>query len=446
MQDTNLKQISEKTIKSLYDFYVKSSGITTDTRSVLPGQLFFALKGERFDGNEFARQALEKGATLAVVDRADLPDEFPFFKVPDVLLALQQLASYHRSMFNVPVLAIGGSNGKTTTKELVAAVLSSHYNTFSTPGNLNNHIGVPLSILKVGTGCEMMVLELGANHPGEIVDLCEICRPTHGYITNVGQDHLEGFGSVEGVLRANAELYDFLERNNGHVFLNSYQQELSQLGSKVSSKSSFPEDHDDYRIISKSTATSNIIEVEGMGSISSVLPGRHNFENIAAAIAIGQFFHVPFEKIKSSIESYVPKNNRSQIEQIQNATLILDAYNANPSSMKAAIEAAKAYAGSRNWVVVLGDMFEMGVFAKQVHLEVLETLAKSGVSEACLVGEHFFEHRSHFPHFHFFKTTPEVELPVLTKDQAGSVFLIKGSRGMRLEMISEQLKEAFKAT
>ena len=426
--------------ENLYHFFKKSKGITTDTRKISKGQIYVALRGAHFDGNHFAKQAIESGAMLAVVDDESLPNEYPYFKVENCLKALQQLAAHHRSTLNVPVLAIGGSNGKTTSKELIASVLSTKYHTFSTPGNYNNHIGVPLSILMIPDDIELIVLELGANHPGEIAELCQIAKPTHGYITNVGLDHLEGFGSADGVLAANAELYDFLKQNQGVGFFNTFHQDLFKRGSTLTSKISFPQKSDDFEVKSISTALGNILETKEGERINSALPGRHNFENLAAAVAIGQYFKVSAQNMKKAIEAYRPKNNRSQIEEYENAVFIMDAYNANPSSMKASIQSAIDFAGKRKLVLLLGDMFEMGEYADQLHYELLEWISSFSIMNAYFFGEYFSKHSDKFTEFRFYSNIDSVDVQPLVENCKQAIVLVKGSRSMQMEKLAELIK------
>lgn len=429
-------------IEQLFRLFLSSSGVSTDTRTLQPGALFFALSGPSFDGNRFAAEAIQKGASAAVVNASSGITGDKIVPVSDTLFALQQLAAHYRSSWTCPVVAIGGSNGKTTTKELVASVLSTKYKTFATPGNLNNHIGVPLSILKVDASLHtMVVLELGANHPGEIALLCSIARPTHGYITNIGMDHLEGFGSVEGVLAANAELYDFLAQVKGTAFLNSLHPTLIDKAKGLENQVTFPLVDDAYPIRSLETRVENKLAWGDYPPLVSQLPGAHNFENLAAALAIGLYFHVPYSDASYALATYKPQNNRSQLMELPNgSTLWLDAYNANPSSMEAAIRSAHAYAGDRPLIYFLGDMLELGSYADEAHAAICTLMKELSSGSVYLFGDTFYALKDQFRAFHFHRSIDQAPLHTVFEGVTkGSVILFKGSRGLQMERLAHLL-------
>ena len=349
-------------IEKLYQIYKQHPFIETDTRKLKEGDLFFALKGENFNGNQFARQAVEKGASVIIVDENPAFEDDKIFIVEDVLTTLQLLAKHHRQQFNIPTLAITGSNGKTTTKELIHSVLSAHFKTSTTEGNLNNHIGIPLTLLKIPMDAEIAVIEMGANHQKEIASYCTYVLPTHGLINNVGKAHLEGFGGIEGVKKGKGELYDYLKETNGTIFINSDYDYLLEMSKGITKRITYG--------TNSAETTGNIIDSEPflkveitshpeIGFIQTQLVGDYNCPNILAAVSAGNFFGVPTNKIKKAIESYTPSNSRSQLVQKGSNQIILDAYNANPSSMKSAIENfANLHAPKK--VLILGAMAELG--------------------------------------------------------------------------------------
>jgi len=426
------------TIEALHQLFLTSNGLSTDTRSVQSGDLFFALKGENFNGNTFAHQALKKGASYAVIDELQDSNCDQFILVKNVLATLQELANFHRNHLNIPIIALTGSNGKTTTKELIHSVLFQNYNTRATKGNLNNHIGVPLTLLQMSQATELGIVEMGANHIGEIAELCRIAQPNYGYITNFGKAHLEGFGGEEGVIKGKSELYDSIKKNDGIVIVNSDDpKQIAQLGG-YENCIGFSEGSDsEYQI--ELVSKEPFLKVKFMGHlIETQLIGAYNFSNIAAAITLGQCFEVDPITIKKGIESYRPENNRSQIIKQNNNTIILDAYNANPSSM---VEALKTFNGMHgdNKVVVLGDMFELGDYSDLEHKSVIELTLSFNFSKAIFVGSHFFNHAPNYPNEHFFKTTNEVKNNLQQEKIADSFVLIKGSRGMALEDVIQYL-------
>jgi UDP-N-acetylmuramoyl-tripeptide--D-alanyl-D-alanine ligase len=423
----------------LYRRYLEHPVICTDSRSILPGSLFFALKGESFDGNRFAETALEKGSAYAIVDDKNVMKDDRYILVGNVLEALQQLASCHREHLDIPVLAITGTNGKTTTKELTHAVLSKKFNTVATIGNLNNHIGVPLTILSATPGTEFLIVEMGANHPGEIRFLCELARPEFGLITNIGKAHLEGFGGFEGVIRTKTELYRHLHNNNGMAFVNADDPLLMEKARELKKSTYGSVENDDFRGRIKDEGPFVTVEIGygGTVEIRSRLFGSYNAGNILAAAAIGHYFGVNGKEIKDAIENYIPSNNRSQVMQKGSNLLVLDAYNANPSSMRAAIEtfAATAY---ENKVAILGDMLELGEESVKEHEEVLRILEESNILSAYLVGPVFTEvcrNRSWI----CFQDSDLAKLWFEHHKIENATILVKGSRGIKLEKIVEVL-------
>lgn len=431
----------------LYQHFLNHPVICTDSRKVIKGCLFFALKGEKFDGNQYAEQTIADGAAYAVVDEPALDGKPGMLLVPDVLKALQQLATHHRRKIQIPVIAIGGSNGKTTTKELVAAVLCSHYPCHFTKGNFNNHIGVPLTLLAMPVDTEVAVIEMGANNPGEIDELCRIAEPTHGLLTNIGKEHLEGFGSLEGVKKAEGELYRYLNRNGGLVFVNGSEKYLKSMARTNKRKIIYAQtdnlhDVQESFIEVQLTRQTPFAEVAFLSEhnkrvdVASRLFGRHNFHNIMSAIALGVYFKVPAAKIKNAIEAYTPSNNRSQMLERDSNTIILDAYNANPSSMEAALTSF-AHMEARHKVAILGDMLEVGVESHQEHEAILYRAGKMKFEHLVLVGPEFGRtNYSEFGAIHFFDAVAARKW-YLEQNFRDTLLFIKGSRGIRLETIFE---------
>ncbi len=424
-------------MEELYALYQDSTGVCTDTRKLLSGQLFFALKGPNFDGNSYASKALEAGARAAVVDRRDLQGKPGMYFVEDVLKTLQDLGTHHRRQMPARVIALTGSNGKTTTKELITAVLSTTYKTQSTQGNLNNHIGVPLTLLSLKKETEYLVVEMGANHQGEIASLSAIAEPDLGLITNYGKAHLEGFGGVEGVIKGKSELFEFLKAHKRHVFMRAddpiQQEKLADYVHKIGYT-----EHDNpdfYRIERLEKEGPVSLQLEGI-EIRSQLPGAFNFYNCAMAALIGRYFNVPLERIKGAIESYLPDNMRSQIMKKGSYTVLLDAYNANPSSMAAAIESLLTTQAETR-VAILGDMLELGEDSIKEHQSMGDLLEDERIHTAFLIGPFFQEVKSRhrqFANFEEFRDSHMVhELP------EDSLILIKGSRAMKLERVLDVL-------
>lgn len=421
------------TIAALHDHFLAHGAVCTDTRKLNPGDLFFALKGPSFNGNEFADQALNNGASLAVVDDPAKVRDNRYVLVPDVLQTLQDLANYHRRSLEARIIGLTGSNGKTTTKELIQRVLSARYKTAATSGNLNNHIGVPLTLLSMDSTTEIGIVEMGANHIGEIADLCAIAEPDFGYITNFGKAHLEGFGSVEGVIRGKSELYQFLKQNDKTIFVNSNDPiQLRQLGD-YNACHAFGTRGSDKSIALVSDDPYVQTTFNGL-QIDSALIGAYNFNNISAAIAIGDYFGVAATDIKSAIESYTPENNRSQIVTRGSLKIILDAYNANPTSMKAALDSF-AKLSDRHKSVILGDMFELGPEAATEHQAIADYVIGLDLEAIYLVGEHFYEIRTQAKNLKKFRTFESLDKALDLNALDDQTILIKGSRGMALERI-----------
>jgi UDP-N-acetylmuramoyl-tripeptide--D-alanyl-D-alanine ligase len=423
-------------IAEIYEKYETCRGVSTDTRKIDEGVMFFALKGDKFNANEFAKEALEKGAKYVVIDEEKYATDPGCILVNDVLYTLQKLANYHRQQFNIPFVGLTGSNGKTTSKELVATVLSKKYKTYYTKGNLNNHIGVPLTLLGLDDSYEIVVIEMGANHQGEIRDLCNICEPTHGFITNVGKAHLEGFGGVEGVKKGKGELYDFLVKSGGTVFLNAKNEAL--VGMAQSRKFSQTVEYlKDNKIVLVKDSPVVIFSTQephlDPQTYTTNLPGWYNFENIAAAIAIGSFFGVLIEDASEAVSAYSPDNNRSQIIQKGTNSILLDAYNANPSSMSAAIQNFINLKTDKQKVVILGDMLELGDEAPAEHKAIGELVAKGDFELVVLAGKLMASALDPLPKAYYFPDKFSLHNWLLDKQIQNSFILIKGSRGMGLE-------------
>ena len=424
-------------IQELHQLFLNSSGVATDTRSIEPNHIFFALKGENFNGNKFALEALKNGAGYAIIDEIEYDQSEQFITVNNVLETLQELANFHRKHLGIPILAITGSNGKTTSKELIHAVLSKRFNTVATVGNLNNHIGVPLSLLSMNKTTEFGIVEMGANHLKEIESLCKIAQPDYGYITNFGKAHLEGFGSIEGVITAKSELYNYLKEHKKALFLNAddpiQQKQLSYKNSFSfgSSKANIPVEY---------ITDNKYAEVQSNGIVfNSLLPGNYNAINMAAAICIGHYFEIPVKSIKEALANYSPQNNRSQIIELGKTTLLMDAYNANPTSMKAALESCNKIT-AKNKVAILGDMFELGTTSEKEHQDLVTYLENLNFSRVFLVGTNFKKAKANSPKIQQFEKFPELEEAIKSADLQNTKVLIKGSRGMALERLLDVFK------
>lgn len=418
---------------SIYDYYRKAYKVTTDSRHVEPEAVFFALKGERFDGNDFAMEVAEKGvASLVVADRPSLPDHPRIIKVSNALQALQGLAMMHRMMMpNLTVIAITGTNGKTTTKELVSAVLGKKYPLIHTEGNLNNHIGVPLTLLRITPETRIAVVEMGASHPGEIEFLANIAEPDYGLITNIGRAHLEGFGDFKGVVRTKNELYQNLRKNEKTIFVNSDNATLMELIDHNDHLYSYGKNsHADCIVKPESCDPYLKVYQERLGEVQTKLVGDYNFENVAAAIAVGRYFGVADSDIREAIEGYTPTNGRSQVIEGKNR-IIMDAYNANPTSMTAAILNFKTICGEHP-LPILGDMRELGKDSEAEHRKICDLLWANGFREALLVGPCFSQYNEH-PEYLTFTTVDDLTSYLQAHPIEGKTLLVKGSRGIRLE-------------
>ncbi len=420
------------TIAQIHQLYRESNGVCTDTRKIKPNTLFFALKGENFNGNTYAAKALELGASYTIIDEKEYETTERHILVDDVLKTLQDLSSYHRQYLDIPIIALTGSNGKTTTKELINCVLSSGFRTTATVGNLNNHIGVPLTLLSMTQDTEIGIVEMGANHQGEIDFLCSIVKPDYGYITNIGKAHLEGFGGIEGVLKGKTELYRHLKQNNKLIFLNSEDEKLLNASLHMNTYKFSQSSETDTTVKLLNTDPNVIISYQNL-TIQSNLIGQYNFTNIAAAITIGHYFKLNPDQIKTAIESYIPSNNRSQIIKKENFTIILDAYNANPSSMDAAINNFITL-NYKYKIAFLGDMFELGSDAPTEHQKISDQIASTGVNEIYLLGSNFYETNCKDPRIKKYESFDQIK-GHLKLENRESAILIKGSRGMKLERI-----------
>lgn len=425
-------------IEQLYEIYKSNPSVQTDTRQVKECDLFFALKGPNFNGNKFAQQALEKGAAYAIVDEPLLENNSEkIILVKDVLQTLQQLAKFHRQQFNIPFIAITGSNGKTTTKELIHAVLSGIYKTYTTSGNLNNHIGVPLTILKIKEDAEIAVIEMGANHQKEIESYCKYTLPTHGIITNAGKAHLEGFGGVEGVRKGKGELFDFLKWNNGSAFIMNDYEYLHDMSNGIAHIITYgTKDADIIGSILQSEPFVKMEITKGLmmeNPISTQLVGDYNLPNILAAITVGNYFKINGDIIKAAIENYVPSNSRSQLIEKGSNKIILDAYNANPTSMKAAIENfANLHADKK--ILMLGGMAELGKESLDEHKSIIELINKFHWQNVVLVGGDFL--KLDHPYLQFENAVQAKEW-LHAQNFQSAYLLIKGSRSMQMEKVIE---------
>ncbi len=433
-------------IEQLYSLYLQANQqVCTDTRKLIKGGIFFALKGDKFNANTFAAEAIEKACAFAIVDEEHYANGKTILLVKDVLTALQQLANHHRQQFKIPFIGITGSNGKTTNKELIHAVLSKKYNTLATEGNLNNHIGVPLTLLKITSEHEMAIIEMGANHQGEINDLSEIANPDFGMITNIGKAHLEGFGGIEGVKKGKSELYRFLQKKDAPIFINGDDAVLHELGENndkitfgttklfdVIGKQLFESDCVSFKF----TTRYGEKKWELLPTIKTQITGHYNFINCLAAVCIGNYFKVEANDIKEALENYIPSMNRSQIVKRESNTIILDAYNANPNSMRAAIENFKKHSAPHK-LLILGDMFELGEYSKEEHQNLVNLLLEHTFENVYLVGSEFCK-TSH-QHFNAFENTQAISDFLKLNKPSDKTILIKGSRGMKLESLVETL-------
>ena len=422
-------------IQDLHELFMKSSGVVTDSRKIKNNCMFFSLQGANFNGNQFAKSAIENGAMYAVIDEEKFFDENKenYILVDNSLATLQQLANFHRMKVKAKIIEITGSNGKTTTKELINSVLKTHFKTYCTKGNLNNHIGVPLSLLEISENTEFAVIEMGANHIGEIDLLSKIAEPNYGYITNFGKAHLEGFGSEEGVIKGKSELYEFLTESAGFIFYNSDDEKQKHILSKYKKKFGFGKEAGDLNYLVKAENPNIVVEVNN-NTFKSTLFGNYNIPNVISAISIGIFLGVPIEKVKNGISDYISSNNRSQILKINSNNVILDAYNANPSSMLLAIKAFQN-AELENKVLILGDMFELGKYADKEHQNVVDLIDYKNYKKVYLVGNNFYKCKTEEIKIEKFRSLDEMTKSVNLNDFDSMNILIKGSRGIGLEKL-----------
>ncbi|MES2516337.1 MAG: UDP-N-acetylmuramoyl-tripeptide--D-alanyl-D-alanine ligase [Bacteroidota bacterium] len=428
------------TTEELYELFIKCGQKTAiDTRKLEKGSIFFALRGDNFDANSFAQTAIDGGCEYAIVDAESVSNAINILLVNNVLESLQQLSKYHRERLKCQVIGITGSNGKTTNKELIHAVLSKKYRTYATKGNLNNHIGVPLTLLALTDQHEMAIVEMGANHQGEIALLSDLCDPDFGLITNIGRAHLEGFGGLEGVKKGKSELYAHLRKKNAKIFINGDDEVLQDL-SKNLEKISYGENIE-FDVHGQLCDASEYVEfkwnvrhqqLDSQPVVKTYMFGQYNFINTLCAACVGNYFGVKESDINSALASYLPEMNRSQVKKTELNTLILDAYNANPSSMSLAID---NFAKQRltNKIVILGDMLEMGEYSDFEHESILDQLSRHSIEKIFLVGAHFFKLEEKFPAYAFFRNVEELNTYFSKNKIAESTILIKGSRGIQLE-------------
>lgn len=451
-------QADDMEIIGIYKKFKESTGVSTDTRSLKGGEMFFALKGENFDGNEYALKALEAGAAYAVVNKDSVAggsDDPRLVKVDDTLKTLQELARWHRSMIIVDgkpltVIALTGTNGKTTTKELIREVLSVRYNVTATEGNLNNSIGVPLTLLKITKDTQLAVIEMGASHPGDIKELVDIALPNYGLITNVGKAHLLGFGSFEGVMQTKGELYDYLRRTSDKVFINADNPHLCRMASDRNLQSDPERPYSllipyglEYQgaAVLPSSPEQPFLRISVSGKVVETnLIGAYNADNVMAAIAVGAQFGVTFDEAAAAIAAYIPSNNRSQMMRTERNTLIVDAYNANPTSMETALKNFAALQADHK-AVLLGDMLELGEDSLAEHIRVASMALESGFETVCFVGAEFRKALDQLSGHcaAVFDTSAELAVWLSEYPQTAFTYLIKGSRGTRMEKVIEML-------
>lgn len=422
-------------IKDIHHKFLMCNSVSIDTRNIRQNSFFIAIKGENFDANTFTKEALEKGATYVLIDNQEYYIDNRTILVENTLHTLQQLANFHRNYLQLPIIALTGSNGKTTTKELIAAVLSQKFNTKATLGNLNNHLGVPLTLLSFDKSTEIGIVEMGANHQKEIELLCQIAEPNFGYITNFGKAHLEGFGGFEGVIKGKSELYDYLRKNDKIAFINT-DDHCQITNSQGIEKITFAMSNTNVNTTFSQPAANPFAAVNiGNTSIQSNLIGIYNINNICAAITIGKYFGVTIEEAKTAIENYHPTNNRSQIINKNSNQIVLDAYNANPSSMKAALENFKEIKHDHK-ILILGDMFELGTESDIEHQNIISQASILQDVEVYFVGKHFYANKKAKSGTYFFESYTDFENHIKSKTNFNNaLILIKGSRGMALERI-----------
>ena len=422
-------------LETIYSYFLESAGICTDTRNIEKGCLFVALRGDNFNGNTFTQQALDKGAFKVIIDDiSQHKNTGETILCKNSLVLLQKLATYHRQELNIPIIALTGSNGKTTTKEIINAVLSKKFKTTATQGNLNNHIGVPLTLLSMTKETQICVVEMGANHSKEIEALCEIAQPNFGYITNFGKAHIEGFGSIQGVIEGKSELYKYITKEKGTLFFNADDPIQTKLLGNYTAKIGFSQEKKNFYTLKQIDTTPYVTLQAAQTNITSNLIGAYNFTNISAGVLIGDFFDIPLNDIKQAIEEYLPTNNRSQLITKGNTQIILDAYNANPTSMMAALQHFNTMRGDSK-MVFLGDMFELGEIAQKEHQKIVDYLTNSNIDEIYIIGSYFSKTKSQVKNIYQFTSFEALKKDfnnIVAKDRT---ILIKASRGMALERI-----------
>ena len=422
-------------LEKVYTYFLESTGICTDTRKIEKGCLFVALRGDNFNGNKFTQQALDKGAFKVIIDDiSQHKNTGETILCKNTLELLQKLATYHRQKLNVPMIALTGSNGKTTTKEIINAVLSKKFKTTATLGNLNNHIGVPLTLLSMTKETEIGIVEMGANHKKEIEALCEIAQPNFGYITNFGKAHIEGFGSIEGVIEGKSELYKYISKEKGTLFFNADDPLQNKLLGNYPSKVGFSQTKKNFYTLKQIDANPYVALQAAQTNITSNLIGAYNFTNISAGVLIGDFFDIPLNDIKQAIEEYLPTNNRSQLITKGSTQIILDAYNANPTSMMAALQHFNTIKTASK-MVFLGDMFELGETAQEEHQDIVEYLSNTNIDEVYLIGSYFSKTKLQVKNCHQYKTFEALKSAFKNTIPKDTTVLIKASRGMALERI-----------
>ena len=422
-------------LETVYSYFLESTGICTDTRKIEKGCLFVALRGDNFNGNKFTQQALDKGAFKVIIDDiSQHKNTGETILCKNTLVLLQELATYHRQELNVPMIALTGSNGKTTTKEIINAVLSKKFKTTATLGNLNNHIGVPLTLLSMTKETQIGIVEMGANHKKEIEALCEIAQPNFGYITNFGKAHIEGFGSIEGVIEGKSELYKYISKEKGTLFFNADDPIQNKLLGNYPSKVGFSQTKENFYTLKQIDANPYVALQAAQTNITSNLIGAYNFTNISAGVLIGDFFDIPLNDIKQAIEEYLPTNNRSQLITKGSTQIILDAYNANPSSMMAALHHFNTIKTASK-MVFLGDMFELGETAQEEHQDIVDYLSSSNIDEVHLIGSYFSKTKFQVKNIYQYKTFEALKSAFKNTIPKDTTILIKASRGMALERI-----------
>ncbi|MBB3696434.1 UDP-N-acetylmuramoyl-tripeptide--D-alanyl-D-alanine ligase [Flammeovirga yaeyamensis] len=425
-------------IQDLYKLFLTANGVTTDSRQIKDNALFFALKGGNFDGNKYAKGALEKGASYAVVDDENVVCSDQFILVDDVLSTLQELAKYHRQQFDIPVIAITGSNGKTTTKEILLKVCETTFKTHATKGNFNNHIGVPLTLLDMPLGTEVALIEMGDNHVGEVAELVKIALPNQGFVTNIGKDHIEGFGSFEQNVRAKSEIFDYLIKNEGIIYINSQDDLLMNMSKRMQKPVFYGGEYDFSNLEFVEVNPFIVYKDRQEKRVETNLFGAYNFENIQTAFCVGKFLGISAEKMHQAIASYIPSNNRSEIVKTTSNTLILDAYNANPSSVEVALENLKLIESDKKKYIILGDMFELGDISSQEHKNIIDKALNLGFAACIFIGERFGEHSSDKA---LFFDDKEKAIQYLGEQKVTEgIILIKGSRSMGLEILKDSFE------